>query len=72
MTAHFTHLNKFSENSIRGRKTVCDTEVSPTCYTFKTLYSVSWWSQFGSLEDHYIHNDLNTLVDKLIHVARLM
>jgi len=40
MTAHFTHLNKFSENNICGRKTVCDTAVSPTCYTFNTLYSV--------------------------------
>ena len=71
-TAYFTHLNKFSENNIRGRKTVCDTEVSPTCYTFNTFYSVPWWSQFGSLEDRYIRNDSNTLVDKIIHVARLM
>jgi hypothetical protein len=39
-TAHFTQLNKFSENNIFGSKTVCDTAVSPTCYTFNTLYSV--------------------------------
>jgi hypothetical protein len=38
-TAHFTHINKFSENNILGRKTVRDTEASPTFYTFNTLYS---------------------------------
>jgi hypothetical protein len=27
MTAHFTQINKFSENNIHGRKTVCDTAV---------------------------------------------
>jgi len=70
--AHFTQLNKFSENNICGRKTVDDAEVSPTCYTFEALYSVPWWSQFGSQEDRYIHNDSNTLLDKIIHVARLM
>ena len=59
---HFTHLNKFSENNIRGRKAVCDTEVSPACYTFKTICSVPCWSQFGSLEDCYIHNDSNALI----------
>jgi len=35
MTAHFTHLNKFSENRF-GRNTICDTEVSLTCNTCKT------------------------------------
>jgi len=39
MTSHFTQLNKFSENNIHGRKTVCYTEVSPTCYTFNAHYS---------------------------------
>jgi hypothetical protein len=39
-TAHFTQLNKFSENNIFGRKTVCDTALSPTCYTFNALHSV--------------------------------
>jgi len=61
-TAHFTQLNKFSENSIFGGNTVCDTVLSPTCYTLNTLYSFPWYSQFGSLEDRYIHNDSNTLV----------
>jgi len=49
--AHFTYLNKFSENNIRGRKSVCDPEVSATRFTFNTHYSVPRWSQFGSLED---------------------
>jgi len=40
MTAHFTQLNKFSESNIRGKKTVCDTEVSPTCFTFHLLFSL--------------------------------
>jgi hypothetical protein len=39
-TAHFTQLNKFSENRVFGSKTVCDFAVSPTCFTFNTLYSV--------------------------------
>jgi hypothetical protein len=31
---------QFSENNIRGRKAVCDTEVSPKYYTLNTLYSL--------------------------------
>jgi hypothetical protein len=40
MTAHFTQLNKFSKNNIYGKKTVYDTEISPTCFTFNALFSV--------------------------------
>ena len=40
MTPHFTQLYKFSENNIRGEKTVCDTEISPTRFTFNTHFSV--------------------------------
>ena len=36
--------------------------LSPICYTFKTLHSVRRWSQFGSLEDRYIHTDSNALI----------
>jgi hypothetical protein len=32
-TAHFTQLNKFSKNSIFGRKIVCDTALNPTYLT---------------------------------------
>jgi len=35
-----TQLNKFSKNNIRGRKTVCDIELSSTRFTFDTIYSV--------------------------------
>jgi len=41
MITHFTQLNKFSESNIRGKKTVCDTELGPTCFTFKALFSFS-------------------------------
>ena len=70
---HISHTSThFQKKNFCGRKTVCDTEVSPKCYTLKTLYSVPWWSQFGSLEDRYIHYDSNILVHKIIYVARLM
>jgi hypothetical protein len=48
-TAHFTQLNKFSENNVFGCKTVCDTALSPTCYTFNTLF-ISVIEPFDSLE----------------------
>jgi len=41
-------------------KKLCDTEIRPTCFTFNALFSVPWWSQFGSLEDCYIRNDNDT------------
>jgi len=41
MTPQFTQLNKFSENDIHGKKTVCDTEISLTSFTFNAHFSVS-------------------------------
>ena len=61
-TAHFTHLNKFSENNIRGRKTVLWHWGKSNMLHIWTLYSVPWWREFGSLEDRYSHNDSNTLI----------
>lgn len=58
MTAYFTHLNKFSENMF-GRNTICDTEVSLTCYTFNThavpfhdRASLVHWMSATSLMNH--------------------
>jgi hypothetical protein len=64
--------NTFHTSQQTFRKTVCDTEVIPTYYTLKTIYSVPRWSQFDSLENRYIYNDSNTLVEKIIHMERIM
>jgi hypothetical protein len=69
---HISHISTNFQKIISVEERLCDTEVSPKCYTLKTLYSVPRWSKFGSLEDRYIHYDSNILVDKIIHVARLM
>jgi hypothetical protein len=37
---HISHISTNFQKAISMEERLCDTEVSPTCYKFKTLYSV--------------------------------
>jgi hypothetical protein len=64
MTAHFTELNKFSESNIRGKRTVCDTEVSPTCSRLTHFFQFPHEASLVHLEDRYVRNDSDKYIGR--------